>query len=87
MNEVLFSATVLLCAVLLLRRVLGERISMRLRYGLWALVLLRLLLPVSLPGSPLSVLNVLPERTPEAPRPWSAWTRSWLPPGRRSGTR
>ena len=67
MTEVLLSATVLLCAVLLLRRALGDHISMRLRYALWALVLLRLLLPVSLPASPVSVLNALPERALAAP--------------------
>lgn len=41
------SASVLILVVMLLRRLLGNRISAQLRYGLWSVVLVRLLLPVS----------------------------------------
>lgn len=41
-----------------LRRVLMGKISLRLQYGLWALVLVRLLLPVSLGETAWSVLNL-----------------------------
>src|SRR5688572_31452689 len=43
--------------VLLLHRLFGERISARVRYNLWLLVLLRLALPVT-PESPLSIYNL-----------------------------
>lgn len=42
------SGSALILVVLLLRGLLGKRISAGLRYGLWAVVLIRLLVPVSL---------------------------------------
>ena len=52
-----------LCALLiLLRYALRGKIGLRLQYALWALALLRLLLPVSFGESRLSVANALPER-------------------------
>lgn len=41
------TSSVLILAVLLLRRLLGGRISPRVKYALWAVVLVRLLLPLS----------------------------------------
>jgi len=46
--EWVVSASALILVVLLLRGLVGKRISARFRYGLWAVVLLRLLVPVSL---------------------------------------
>ena len=46
--EWVISASALIVVVLLLRGLLGKRISAGLRYGLWAVVLIRLLVPVSL---------------------------------------
>ena len=46
--EWVVSASVLFVIVLVLRGLLGKRISAELRYGLWSVVLVRLLLPVSL---------------------------------------
>ena len=46
MNEWIISSSVLIAAVLLVRFLLRGRISLRLQYGLWAVVLLRLLLPI-----------------------------------------
>ena len=48
MNEWIISSSVLIAAVLLGRRLLRGRISLRLQYALWAVVLVRLLLPVQL---------------------------------------
>ena len=58
MIEWAVTSSVLILVVLALRRVLMGRISLRLQYGLWALVLVRLLLPVSLGETAWSVLNV-----------------------------
>ncbi|MEG1858558.1 MAG: M56 family metallopeptidase, partial [Pseudoflavonifractor sp.] len=57
MKEVLLTSTVLIAALLLLRFCFRKTISRRVQYALWALVLLRLLLPLSLPALPVSVLN------------------------------
>lgn len=48
MGEWIVSASVLILVVLALRGALGKRISAGMRYGMWAVVLVRLLVPVSL---------------------------------------
>ena len=58
MREVVLSATVLLCAVFLIRGVLKDRIPAGARYALWALVAVRLLVPVNLGASAVSVANL-----------------------------
>lgn len=60
MTELLITSSVLILAVLAVRRLLAKRISKRLQYALWGLVLLRLLLPFGLPQSRASVMNYLP---------------------------
>lgn len=62
MREILLTSSVLILAVLLLRRAFRDRISRRAQYVLWALVLVRLLVPVS-----------LPERTSPSCRRRSRW--------------
>ena len=57
MIEWIITSSALILLVLLLRAVIKDRVSPRLRYALWALVLVRLLAPVSLWESPASVLN------------------------------
>ena len=57
MSEILLTSSVLILAVLLLRLAFRDRISRRVQYALWGLVLLRLLVPVSLPGVDFSVLS------------------------------
>lgn len=57
MTEVLVSSTVLILALAALRLLLRGRIDPRLQYALWLLAALRLLLPVSLVSSPVSVMN------------------------------
>ena len=57
MNGVLLSSSVLIAALLVLRQVFRQKISRRVQYALWGLVLLRLLVPVSLPAVHFSVLS------------------------------
>lgn len=64
MTEWIITSCVLIAMILGVRFLLKDRISGRLRYGLWLLVLIRLLIPFSLP-SDMSVMNLLPEKTPE----------------------
>lgn len=58
----IISSSVLIAAVILLRYALRGRISPRLQYALWAVVLLRLLIPVSFGETAFSVMNVVPEQ-------------------------
>ncbi len=84
MKSCLICATVLIAALLVLRPLL-KRTSARLRYALWGLVLLRLMLPVPLMSSGISVMNFVEERgrtqveSPRLPDPQSEGTQS-LPP-------
>ena len=55
--EWIVSSTVLATVVIGLRYALRGKISLRLQYGLWLLVLLRLLIPVSFGGAQFSVAN------------------------------
>ena len=57
MTETMFSSSVLTATVILLRRVFRGRISRRLQYALWLPVVLRLLMPIPLLSSPVSVMN------------------------------
>lgn len=63
MTEWIVTSSVLIAAVAALRCLLRGRISLRLQYALWAVVLLRLLLPVQLGHSSLSVLNAVETST------------------------
>lgn len=57
MKEILLTSSVLILALLALRRVFRRTVSRRLQYALWGLVLLRLLIPVSLPAAGFSLLT------------------------------
>ncbi|MGI5963815.1 MAG: M56 family metallopeptidase [Lawsonibacter sp.] len=59
MAEWAITASVLILVVLILRQCLKGKISLRLQYGLWALVLLRLLIPFNFGRTELSVLNAV----------------------------
>ena len=61
MLEILISSTVLILALAALRFLLRGKIDPRLQYALWLLAALRLLLPVSLVKSPVSVMNAVPD--------------------------
>lgn len=58
MREVLLTSSVLILSLLVLRQVFREKISRRVQYALWGLVLIRLLAPVELPAADFSVLSV-----------------------------
>ena len=58
------SSSVLILVVIALRYVLRGKLSLRMQYALWLLVLVRLLVPVSFGASDLSVMNAVPERVP-----------------------
>jgi len=58
MTDWILSSSVLIAAVIALRAVTKGRISMRLRYGLWALVLVRLLIPGNFIPSDFSIEKV-----------------------------
>ena len=59
MREILITSTVLIAALLVLRWMFRRTLSRRVQYALWALVLVRLLVPVSLPGADFSVLTAV----------------------------
>ena len=59
--EWVFTSIFLILVVLALRGALGNRISARLRYALWAVVLVRLLVPVQLFTTPVAGTSVLRE--------------------------
>ncbi len=63
--EWVFTSIFLILVVLALRGALGRRISARLRYALWAVVLVRLLVPVQLFTSPLAGTWVTTEKRVE----------------------
>lgn len=61
MTEWIVSSVVLIAVVALVRQLLKGKISLRLQYALWAIVLVRLLVPITFGESKISVLNVLDE--------------------------
>lgn len=61
MMEWVLSASVLIILVIIIRKLLKGKISCWVRYGLWLLVAVRLLVPVSLTESAFSIANLLPE--------------------------
>lgn len=58
MCEWMISSSILIAVVMFLRFALKGKMSLRLQYGLWALVLVRLLLPISFGDSPMSLEHV-----------------------------
>jgi len=57
MQELIISSSVLIIVVVAICHFFKGKISLRLQYALWALVLIRLLVPLNLISSPLSVMN------------------------------
>jgi len=58
MTEWILSSSILILIVIALRTVFKGRISLRLQYAIWGLVLLRLLIPVSFGNTDFSVANL-----------------------------
>ena len=65
MTQWIISSCVLLLVVIALRYLLRGKISLRMQYALWLLVLVRLLVPLSFGASGLSVMNAVPEYAPQ----------------------
>src|SRR6478609_1762910 len=63
-----WQASVLAIVVLVIQKMLGRRLGGRGRFALWAVVLVRLLLPV-MPESRFSVFNLAKTRATEVPKP------------------
>ena len=61
MSEWIITSSILIAVVIALRTLFRGKISFRLQYALWGLVLLKLLLPFSFVESPLSVMNIVPD--------------------------
>lgn len=59
MTQWIFSSSVLILGILILRQILKGRISLRLQYALWLLVLVRLLCPVNFFQSGMSIQNAI----------------------------
>src|SRR5450830_490517 len=59
MIEWILTSCILIALIIALRSILKGKISLRLQYALWGLVLLRLLIPFSLWNSNLSVMNAM----------------------------
>jgi len=57
MKEILITSSALIAAVLVIRLLFRQVLSRRVQYALWGLVLLRLLVPVSLPAAEFSLLS------------------------------
>ena len=60
--EWILSSSGLFLLVLLVRRLFKKKIPPCLRYALWLVVALRLLLPISISGTAFSILNLLPQQ-------------------------
>ena len=58
MAGIMAQTAVLIVAILAVQKLLGDRLHAYLRYGLWLLVVLRLMLPFNFLDSPLSVLRI-----------------------------
>lgn len=59
MMGIMIQTAVLVTAILAVRKLFGEKLHAYIRYGLWLLVALRLLLPFNFVDSPVSVLRVV----------------------------
>ena len=63
MLEWIISSSVLIAVIILLRFLLKGKLSLRLQYALWALVLVRLLVPFSFGSSSISVMGSVEQST------------------------
>lgn len=63
--EILITSSALIAGIFGIRKLTMGKISMGLRYGLWILAAVRLLVPVSFVASPVSVMNLFPRISQE----------------------
>lgn len=59
MFEFIVESSVLIVLVILLRKIFTGKVNYRVLYGLWGIVVFRLLLPVTIVSAPISVMNLL----------------------------
>ncbi|MBD5523949.1 MAG: hypothetical protein HDR04_05950 [Lachnospiraceae bacterium] len=59
MTDMIVSGTILICMIMILRRLTYGRISMGMRYALWLVVAVRMVLPVSFGSSSFSIMNAV----------------------------
>lgn len=59
MTDMIVSGTILICVILVLRKLTYGRISMGMRYALWLVVAVRMILPVSFGSSSFSIMNAV----------------------------
>ena len=76
----ILSSSLLILIIIGLRFLLKGRISFRVQYVLWLIVLLRLLIPFSVGRSPVSVENVLPASRPVLVQPQQRIEPDYQPP-------
>lgn len=72
MAEILITSSILILVLLLFRKLCWGKISRRLQYGLWLLVVIRLLVPAQFFTSSLSVMNVIEYAGEAAYDKWQA---------------
>ncbi|MDE6663077.1 MAG: peptidoglycan DD-metalloendopeptidase family protein [Lachnospiraceae bacterium] len=65
MRDIFISSSILILAILLIRSIVKGKINPCIQYALWLLVVIRLVLPMPLWNSRLSVMNLFPEITYE----------------------
>lgn len=63
MIGVMIQAAFLVAAILTIEKLFGEKLHAYVRYGLWLIVVLRLMIPVNLIQSPFSILRIADEMT------------------------
>jgi Antirepressor regulating drug resistance, predicted signal transduction N-terminal membrane component len=63
MTTWIVTSSILIIAVLVLRAFTRKKISRRMQYAMWGLVLIRLLMPFSILNSHVSIMNFMPENT------------------------
>ena len=63
MLEIIITSSALILVISTLRLIFGNNISRRMRYTMWGIVLLRLLIPFQLFQSPVSILNIVPHES------------------------
>ena len=78
MKSLIISSSVLILAVIVLRQLLSSKISLRLRYMMWLLVAIRLLIPFELGQSSFSVMTLV-ERAEQSASVYEEYKQAGTP--------
>ena len=76
----ILSSSLLILIIIGLRFLLKGKVSFRVQYAMWLIVLLRLLIPFSVGRSPVSVENVIPASRPVLVQPQQRIDPDYQPP-------